>query len=207
MADIFSYPQDHADRALVKMAYIGLRVGTLERHPHNYAELIIVLEGQAVDVIDEQEHYNETGDVYVVYPGMLHEQRDAKGYRYAILKFDQNVFLNEAGALRCLPGFHLLFSMESGSTLRAVVDNATLSAVEPLIRMMEKEQESGTPESEAVVNHLFMAAVAILIKDISPSVIWKLASILICIVVYFGLQMAIPSSRKTLLSLKNRKIT
>lgn len=59
----------------------------------------------------------------------------------------------------------------------------------------------------ALVGSALMAAVAILIKDISPSVIWKIASILICIAVYFGLQMAIPSSRKTLMSLKNRKIT
>lgn len=59
----------------------------------------------------------------------------------------------------------------------------------------------------ALISSVIMAAVAILIKDISPSVIWKIASILICIAVYFGLQMAIPSSRKTLLALKNRKIT
>lgn len=59
----------------------------------------------------------------------------------------------------------------------------------------------------ALASSVLMAVVAILIKDISPSIIWKITSILICIAVYFFLQMAIPSSRMTLLSLKNRKIS
>jgi len=169
MAEIFPYPQDRAEQYLVKMAHVGRRAGTLEQHPHKYAELMIVLEGQVVDVIDGQEHYAEAGDVYVLYPGMLHEQRDARGYRYAIFKFDYDVWIAEAGDLRRLPGFHLLFSMESGSTLRAVADAATLAAVEPLIGLMEREMENGTPESEAVVKHLFMAAVAILCRSCQPS--------------------------------------
>ena len=169
MAEIFPYPQDRAEQYLVKMAHVGRRAGTLNQHPHKYAELMIVLEGQVVDVIDGQEHYAEAGDVYVLYPGMLHEQRDARGYRYAIFKFDYDVWIAEAGDLRRLPGFHLLFSMESGSTLRAVADAATLAAVEPLIGLMEREMENGTPESEAVVKHLFMAAVAILCRSCQPS--------------------------------------
>lgn len=169
MAEILQYPQDRTERYLVKMVHIGRRVGTLERHPHRYAELMIVLEGQAVDVIDEQEHYTNAGDVYVLYPGMLHEQRDAQGFRYAIFKFDHNAFMSEAETLRCLPGFHLLFSMESSSTLRAVVNDATLSAIEPLIRMMEQELENSTQESDAVINHLFMATVAILCRNCQPS--------------------------------------
>ena len=75
----------------------------------------------------------------------------------------------EAGHLRSLPGFHLLFSMESGSALRAVADSATLTAIEPLIRMMEQEMEQGTKESESVVNHLFMATIAILCRSCQPS--------------------------------------
>lgn len=58
----------------------------------------------------------------------------------------------------------------------------------------------------AFVNSILMAVVAIMIKEISPSIIWKVASIFICIAVYFGLQMTIPSNRKILLSLKYRKI-
>lgn len=57
----------------------------------------------------------------------------------------------------------------------------------------------------ALLSSILMALMAILIKDISPSIIWKFTSILICIILYFSMQMAIPSSRNTLLSLKNRK--
>lgn len=59
----------------------------------------------------------------------------------------------------------------------------------------------------AFASAVLMAVVAILIKDISASIIWKITSILICIAVYFFLQMVIPSSRMALLSFKNRKIS
>ena len=169
MAEIFPYPQDRAEQYLVKMVHMGRRAGTLEKHPHKYAELMIVLEGQAVDVIDERERYTEAGDVYVLFPGILHEQREARGYRYAIFKFDYDVLMAEAGALRRLPGFHLLFSMEAGSTLRGLADAATLAAVEPLTRMMEKEMAETSPESEAVVKNLFMALVTVLCRNCGPS--------------------------------------
>lgn len=169
MAELLSYPKDQTERYLVKMVHVGRRVGAQKQHTHRYAELMIVLEGQAIDLIDGQEHYVQTGDVYVLYPGILHEQREAKGYRYAIFKFDREAFLTEADVLRGLPGFHLLFSMKSGSALRAVADDATLAAVEPLARMMEQEMESASQESEAVVRHLFMATVAILCRNCQPS--------------------------------------
>lgn len=169
MAEIFSYPKDREERYLVKMVHIGRRVGAQEKHSHRYAELMIVLEGQAIDLIDGQEYHVQAGDVYVLYPGMLHEQREAMGYRYAIFKFDREVFAAEANDLRGLPGFHLLFSMKAGSALRAVADGATLAAIEPLACMMEREMESTSQESEAMVRHLFMAAVAILCRNCQPS--------------------------------------
>lgn len=169
MAEILLYPKDRKEQFMVKMAHVGHRVGTLEKHPHKYAELMIVLEGQAVEVVDEQEHYTKAGDVYVLYPGMLHEQRDVRGYRYAIFKFDHNTFITEAEPLRYLPGFHLLFSMESGSTLRAVVNDTTLATVESLTHMMEQELANYTQESESVNNHLFMAMVTILCRNCQPS--------------------------------------
>ncbi|MBE6691398.1 MAG: helix-turn-helix domain-containing protein [Ruminococcaceae bacterium] len=169
MAEILSYPRDRDERYLVKMVHVGRRVGAQKEHWHRYAELMLVLEGQAIDLIDGQEYHIQAGDVYVLYPGMLHEQREAQGYRYAIIKFDHEAFMTEAESLRGLPGFHLLFSMKSGSALRAVADDATLGAVEPLARMMEQEMQNASPESEALVWHLFMAAVAILCRSCQPS--------------------------------------
>lgn len=169
MAEIFSYPKDREERYLVKMVHVGRRVGAMEQHWHRYAELMLVLEGQAIDLIDGQEYHIRAGDVYVLYPGMLHEQREAMGYRYAIFKFDREALAAEAKDLRGLPGFHLLFSMKSGSALRAVADGATLAAIEPLACMMEREMESTSQESEATVRHLFMATVAILCRSCQPS--------------------------------------
>ncbi|MBQ9099596.1 MAG: helix-turn-helix domain-containing protein [Clostridia bacterium] len=170
MAEILSYPRDRDEHYLVKMVHVGRRVGAQKKHTHRYAELMLVLEGQAIDLIDGQEYHIQSGDVYVLYPGMLHEQREAKGYRYAIFKFDRETFITESDDLRGLPGFHLLFSMKSGSALRAVADGATLAAVEPLARMMEQEMENASPESEPMVKHLFMAVVAILCRNCQPSV-------------------------------------
>ncbi|MBR6726896.1 MAG: cupin domain-containing protein, partial [Clostridia bacterium] len=66
MAEILSYPRDRDDLYLVKMAHVGRRVGSQKKHTHRYAELMLVLEGQAIDLIDGQEYHVRAGDVYVL---------------------------------------------------------------------------------------------------------------------------------------------
>lgn len=169
MADIKPFPEDNANRYLIKLVHVGTRIGTLEEHEHKYAELVVALEGRAVNVIDGEAQEVEAGDVYVLLPGMIHEQHDMRGYRFAIFKFDYDALLREAGDLRKLPGFHLLFSMETHTALRPVLDEETRTLVDYMTRALEPELSGQDAACETVAKDLFMGLIALLSRKCRPS--------------------------------------
>ena len=57
----------------------------------------------------------------------------------------------------------------------------------------------------SVLASLIMAVVAMVLKDLSVSVIWQFASIVICALVYFAVILIVPGNRDILNSLINRK--
>lgn len=68
--------------------------------------------GRAVNIIDGRESLVLPGDVYMLLPGMTHEQREMENYRFCILKFDYDALMAEAGEMKNLPGFQLVFVLE-----------------------------------------------------------------------------------------------
>lgn len=167
MPDLTPFPRDNTSQYLVKLAHVGTRVGTLETHEHTYAELVVALGGHAVNVIDGERTEVGAGDVYVLLPGMLHEQRDMRGYRYCIFKFDYEALQHEAGELKKLPGFHLLFSL-SGE-LRPRLDDDARRVVEILAGYLEEELRERPAGYETVAKDIFIGLVALLSRHCKVS--------------------------------------
>lgn len=57
----------------------------------------------------------------------------------------------------------------------------------------------------SVLSALIMAAAAMVLKDLSVSIIWKLVSIIICALVYFAVILIVPANRKILKSSIKRR--
>lgn len=57
----------------------------------------------------------------------------------------------------------------------------------------------------SILAAVVMGGVAMMIKDLSPSFYWQIASIMICVIIYFIIIILDPKNRKILLSLKLRK--
>ena len=57
----------------------------------------------------------------------------------------------------------------------------------------------------SVLASLIMAAVAVLLKDLSVSIVWQFTSIILCALVYFAVILIVPGNRDILNSLINRK--
>ena len=57
----------------------------------------------------------------------------------------------------------------------------------------------------SVLASFIMAVVAMLLKDLSVSVLWQFASIVICALIYFAVILIVPGNRDVLNSLINRK--
>lgn len=163
------FPEDNTSQYLLKLAHINTRLGWMPPHEHVYAELVISLEGQAVNVIDGRENAVLPGDIYLLLPGMLHEQREMKNYRFCILKFDYDILMAEVGELKELPGFQLAFVLEPRlrqngcMTLEGnlCLDQEALRCVEALTVLLEQELRKREPVYEELSRRIFLALVAV----------------------------------------------
>lgn len=169
LEQLVPFPEDNTRQYLLKLAHINTRLGRMPPHEHIYAELVIGLEGQALNIIDGRENVVLPGDVYLLLPGMTHEQREMENYRFCILKFDYDALMAEVGELKNLPGFQLVFVLEprirqnGGIDLEGnpSLDEEALQCVEGLTVLLEREIREQGPEYEELSRQMFLALVAV----------------------------------------------
>ena len=169
LEQLVPFPADNTHQYLLKLAHINTRLGHMQPHEHIYAELVIGLEGRAVNIIDGRESLVLPGDVYMLLPGMTHEQREMENYRFCILKFDYDALMAEAGEMKNLPGFQLVFVLEpkirqtGGIDLEGnpSLDSEALSCVEGLTVLLERELREQGPEYEELSRQMFLSLVAV----------------------------------------------
>jgi AraC-like DNA-binding protein len=81
-------------------------------HSHGFDELVIVLKGAALHIIDGQEMTVKSGDVFVVAGLHEHQYQDMHGLALANILFDTEALGMPQWDIRALPGFHALFELE-----------------------------------------------------------------------------------------------
>lgn len=81
------------------------------QHTHNFSELVVILDGRAIHVIDDREYPVKAGQVFLINGDMSHGYKDVDGLIYfnVIFKPDQILMLSE---LKAMPGFQALFFIE-----------------------------------------------------------------------------------------------
>ena len=81
-------------------------------HRHSFDELVIILRGTAIHVVDKQSFPVKSGDVFVVSGKHQHQYQDLNGLALANILFDSRALTMSQWDIRALPGFHALFSLE-----------------------------------------------------------------------------------------------
>ena len=81
-------------------------------HSHAFDEMVIILKGTGLHVVDEQELPVKSGDVFIVAGTHKHEYKDIHGLALANVLFDAKVLGMPHWDIRALPGFHALFELE-----------------------------------------------------------------------------------------------
>jgi AraC-like DNA-binding protein len=168
--ELFKFPPSNHDQYLLKLAHINVRNGDQPPHNHDFAEIFIILEGKAVNVINGIETKSTPGDVYMLLPGMRHELISAENYRFCILKFDYEALLKEAGDIKNLPLFQLIFVLEPKLRLEKALgsnpflDAATLSCVEHLAAVLENEMTTKPREYEKISKDIFMSVISLICR-------------------------------------------
>jgi AraC-like DNA-binding protein len=150
------------DPTLPLQVYIRDPQPEFPMHSHGFDELVIILKGTAMHVIDEQEFPVKAGDVFVIAPNHEHQYQEMHGLALANILFDHNALMMEQWDIRALPGFHALFSLEPAFRTRhnfrsrLQLSDPQLNHINEIIHDLTRETEQRNPGYRVMAKGLFM---------------------------------------------------
>jgi AraC-like DNA-binding protein len=159
--------------ALPLQVYIRDPQPEFPMHSHGFDELVVVLKGTAMHVIDDQEFPVKAGDVFVIAQNRRHQYQQLHGLVLANILFDSDALMMDQWDIRTLPGFHALFSLEP--TFRArhnfrsrlQLPEKKLQQVNELIQALTRETQNRTPGYRVMAKGLFMQLAVLLSRSYS----------------------------------------
>ena len=135
-------------------------------HTHDFLELVVILGGCGIHVVDGAEYPLAAGDAFVVGGRIAHGFRCcAEGLRLCNLMFDPRVFRSAATDLRTLPGFQSLFVLEPyfrkqhEFRSRLTLPPDGLACAESMVRLVAASCEEGR---DGIARLHFLSLVAFL---------------------------------------------
>lgn len=138
-------------------------------HTHDFLELVVILGGSGIHVIDGEEYPLGAGDVFVVGGRLVHGFRcGSEGLRLCNLMFDPRIFQSAATDLRTLPGFQSLFVLEPyyrrqhGFRSRLTLDAGGLACAGSMVRLLDASRAEDRP---GIARLHFLSLVAFLSRS------------------------------------------
>lgn len=131
-------------------------------HSHGFDELVIILKGTAVHMIDDQEFPVKSGDVFVIARNHAHQYQEMNGLALSNILFDTKALMMEQWDIRALPGFHALFSLEPAFRTqhnfqsRLQLSERQLNRVTKIIHDLTHETETRNPGYRVMAKGFFM---------------------------------------------------
>lgn len=136
--------------------------GDFHIHRHDFTEMLIVLEGTAQHIVDNTSYMLRPGDICVIKPSVSHGFSNARHFRHCNIMFNSNTVFENCRSLYKLPGFQILFSIETNiakeESYKSMIclDASDTVFVDKLTDRMIKETAEKNPGYEAVAHALFV---------------------------------------------------
>ncbi|WP_438449208.1 helix-turn-helix domain-containing protein [Gorillibacterium sp. sgz5001074] len=80
-------------------------------HSHDYSELVVILDGSAVHIIEGREYPISAGQVFLIHGNVSHGYKDVRGIQYFNVMFHPDQIV-QPPELKLMPGFQALFYFE-----------------------------------------------------------------------------------------------
>ena len=131
-------------------------------HSHRFDELVIILKGTAIHLVDEQPFPVQSGDVFVVSGAHRHQYRELNGLALANILFDSRALGMPRWDIRALPGFHALFELEPALRTQQKFNNRLhlreqqLNIANERLRELQRETARKNPGYRVMAKGLFM---------------------------------------------------
>ena len=162
-----------ADPSLALQVYIRDPQPEFPMHSHGFDELVIILKGTAMHVINDLEFPVRAGDIFVIAQNHQHQYQDMHGLALANILFDSKSLRMDDWDIRALPGFHVLFSLEPAFRTqhnfksRLQLSDRQLNLVNELIHDLTRETEQRNPGYRVMAKGLFMQLAVLLSRAYS----------------------------------------
>lgn len=127
-------------------------------HGHeDFYELVAVISGSAVHIVDGERSEISKGDVFVIGKSIIHGFEEPHNFRICNIMYRPDALFSGEQDIRQLPGFHALFLLEPyfSSTQhyqsRLRLSPADFAQIEPLLTLAESEYRSDNPGRKTMV--------------------------------------------------------
>jgi len=161
------------DPSLPLQIYIRDPQPDFPMHCHGFDELVIILKGTAMHVINEQEFPVKAGDVFVIAQNQEHQYQNMHGLALVNILFDSNALMMDQWDIHALPGFHALFSLEPAFRTqhnfrsRLQLSECQLNHVNEMTQELTQETKQRNPGYRVMAKGLFMQLAVQLSRDYS----------------------------------------
>lgn len=147
----------------------GEHTDTMFMHHHiDFSELVVVLNGTAEHVVENERFPVKKGDVFVMGKGICHGYDNATDFRICNIMFRPEDFLVADHDVKQLPGFHALFMIEAqvnnaqGFRSRLKLSHGSFSELEKLLDATVEEYFEDRPGRKTLLLAYFMQIVTML---------------------------------------------
>ncbi len=150
------------DASLPLQVYIRDPQPEFPMHSHGFDELVIILKGTAMHMVDEHEIPVKSGDVFVIARNHMHQYQEMHGLSLSNILFDAEALQMEQWDIRALPGFHALFSIEPVFRAqhklqsRLQLSERQLNHVNGLVHNLTRETSEQNPGYRVMATGMFM---------------------------------------------------
>ncbi len=144
----------------------GIHEDTMFMHGHaDFSELVVVLDGSADHVVDNERFPVKKGDVFVMGKDIKHGYVNAKNFRICNIMFRPEALLDSDFDIKQYPGFHALFLLEAqvnnaqGFSSRLKLSHMHFSELEHLLDSTIEEYSAERHGKKTMLLSYFMQIV------------------------------------------------
>ncbi len=147
---------------------------TEAEHSHDFTEVVFIVKGRGVQVIEEQEYPVSAGDVFVLQGNQKHFFKDPKGIEIINIMYHEDKKAKIVSEIiRQLPGYKALFILES--QYRAThhfknklhLDRSNIAKLEMVLNVMLSEQEHKKDGFKKIISNRLEELIIILSRHYS----------------------------------------
>ena len=141
-------------------------------HYHNFSELILITGGSGVQSINGRLYPIREGDVFIISGENVHYFTDYRDLRILNIMFDRSIADAQAGHLRKIPGYNLVFNIEpslrGGKKFRNMLhlSRGQIACAVALVEEMENELKNRLPGYEAEAAAQFVRLIVCLSRNV-----------------------------------------